>query len=144
MKEEHAPTITITDMKASTFKGNNHISHCLCHKDNLAMLEFIYNNYINLTEPLAINLLEVADKYSLIRLKDVCEDFLIENITPDNMVTLGNYAEKYDALMLRNGILEFIMKNLDCLRERDDLLELPKSILVKGLFRMNRKRKFFK
>ena len=108
------------------------------------MLEFIYNNYIHLTEPLAINLLEVADKYALIRLKDACEEFLIENLKPDNLVILGNIAEKYDALTLRNGILEFIMNNLDSLGDRDDLLELPKSILVKGLFRINRKRKFFK
>ncbi|XP_064389863.1 speckle-type POZ protein-like [Halichondria panicea] len=57
---------------------------------------------------LAPDLLAAADKYQLSSLKNLCEKALLNELTDSNAVTLLKLANTYNALHLREKILEFV------------------------------------
>ena len=89
------------------------------------MLEFIYTNRMQLDEDLALDLLEVADKYLLKDLKALCEKFLSENIRLENLESFANLAESLDLSILRKGIIAFVPKNLQMILDSQTLYKLP-------------------
>ena len=85
----------------------------------------MYTSRIRLDEELALDLLDATDKYLLDDLKDVCEEYLSENINLDNLVNLANLAENKDLSSLRRAITSFVPKNLKRILENKDLYQLP-------------------
>lgn len=106
----------------------------------LALLEFIYNDKINLSEELALDLLELADKYSFEELKVICEKFLAANITTSNLFTLANKAEFFSCQKLKNAVFEFGIKNLDSLQETNELEKFSKPFLLKIISKITNKK----
>jgi hypothetical protein len=106
----------------------------------LALLEFIYTDKINLSEELALDLLELADKYSFEELKVICEKFLSANITTSNLFTLANKAEFFSCQKLKNAVFEFGIKNLDSLQETNELEKFSKPFLLKIISKITNKK----
>jgi len=115
MQESQAETIKIPDMKALTFN---------------ALLQFIYCNEVELDEGLALDLLEISNRFSIGDLREGCEEFLRKRINEDNYVTLAKVSDLLDLKILRNGISNFIIRNLHKIIKREDVNNLPNSIYV--------------
>jgi len=79
---------------------------------------------VELNEEVALNLLGLSDKFSLSDLKSVCEEFLCQNITLDNFIARSKIAEKFDASLLKKIIIDFGVKNMNAIQQRDDVSEL--------------------
>ncbi len=82
---------------------------------------------MNLT--LAQELLTQADKYLIPALKELCEKYLIENITSDNYVILANLSELLEANKLRDAVRDYIAKNIKFLKAKKNFAELSMDML---------------
>ncbi len=92
-------------------------------------MEFLYQNEVELTEPLALDLYEVAKKYKQIELAKICEEFLSRNLRLDNFVAMIDFVEKSGAGSLKNAILAFMIKNIQEIQEKQRDYKIPKSYL---------------
>jgi len=122
MIESQTDKISIGDIKPFVFK---------------AMLEFIYCGYVDLTENLALDLLQPADKYGLNTLKGICGEFLLDYITIKNFQERGEIAEKLEIPVLIEGTISYIITNLKYIEDTIGLDNLPKSFLVKIILKQN-------
>lgn len=75
-------------------------------------LHFIYTDETKNIENMSMELLEVAEKYQVERLKHVCEAFIVKEINIGNAAKILIYADKYNATQLKQVCLEFIKNNL--------------------------------
>jgi len=75
-----------------------------------AALKYIYTGRCdaNLLEDKALELLMVADKYDLSRLKLMCEDVLLRKLNIQTAASSLSHADLYHALQLKRSVLEFI------------------------------------
>lgn len=101
----------------------------------IALLRFIYGEEFSLTESSALELLQIADKYSLSILAESAEDFLIENLNSNNIIKLLEVAETIERPKLKTAVLSFVEKNIGTLTEKGALLGMPKCILIELLER---------
>ena len=85
---------------------------------------------MDLTENIALGLLKEAEKYSLPKLKEICERFIEENIRIDNVIELVNMAEQYEAPGLRQSALKFMLSNLDVIFAEQDIKRLKSSTIL--------------
>jgi hypothetical protein len=74
-------------------------------------LRFIYCQDIELQYSLAIDLLALVERYDMIELKEICEDFLSKELTKNNVIELANVAECFEATHLKYAIAQFKQKN---------------------------------
>jgi len=118
MAETQASKITITDMKASTFK---------------AFLEYLYSDDVQLNEALALELLQQADKYSVPDLKNSCETYLTGRLSVENYVAISQMAELVEAESLRQAVIAFVAKNIKNLKLRKDFEQLSVNILRESI-----------
>ncbi len=114
MIEAKSSKIVISDMKAVTFR---------------VFLEYLYSDDVELDATLAKDLLTQADKYSVPELKGRCEQFLMNNIEPDNYVLLANLSELLEANKLRDAVRDYIAKNVNVLKTRKDFEEISMDML---------------
>ena len=128
--------MTIADADPATFKGK---SCSVFFTYVLAMLEYLYCNSVDLNEELAKDLVILANRYAITGLKTLCEDFLCECLTTKNLVEIANLAEEVDSDVIRNAIIKRIRNSTGELNEREDLLDIPKSILFLCLFKAGHK-----
>ena len=99
------------------------------------MLEYIYCDFVDLTRDLALDLVLLSDQYSLPGLKEVCEGFLCQCLSIDNFVIIAQISDEAKSSTLTDAIIGFIRENVSSINERDDLFDLPKSILLACLFK---------
>ncbi len=95
----------------------------------IAFLEYLYSDDVELDVNLAKDLLTQADKYSIPALKELCENFLLGHIEPNNYVLLANLAELLEANKLRDAVRDFIAKNIKALKARKDFEEISMDML---------------
>jgi len=124
MIESHSSEIEIIDMKSDAFK---------------ALLGFLYKNEVELTETLALELYEVADKYMQNDLLKLCEEFLSKNIRLDNFTMMIDFVEKFEVQCLRDSIYEFIILNLQEIKEKHTEYKVPDVYLWEVLSRISQK-----
>lgn len=99
-------------------------------------MEYIYGHEVELYERLAIELFELADKWSLMSLLQECERFLIENLSVANFFEMSVLAEKFWTSKLMNAVVEFGLKNLEELEKREDFFQVPQCVLVRTVFKV--------
>ena len=92
-------------------------------------MEYIYCDEVSFTEQSATELLQIADKYGVPPLKELCEEILSESLTVTNVIDLGILADKMEANELIKRIVKFVKRNLNAIFEHDDIRRLPKTIL---------------
>ncbi len=126
MKESNSPIVHVKNIKLSTFKGIFSLSSLM---KIIAFLRFLYQNIIELTEPLASDLYGIADEYMQTELMEICETFLCKNITLENLMGMVDLVQKFGGKSLKNSILELIAKNLEILMENQTYYLLPCSFL---------------
>jgi len=70
---------------------------------------------------IAYDLLALADKYMLLRLKNICEEYLLKNISLKNVVEIVNLADKYNAIDLKNHSMRFLVDNKSKICQSPDI-----------------------
>ena len=74
-------------------------------------------------------MLQIADKYDVPLLKEVCEETLGDCLTAANVVDLSILADKIDAQDLIKSVVKFVKRNFDSVFEKNDIRRIPKSIM---------------
>jgi speckle-type POZ protein len=75
------------------------------------LLTFIYIANAPKAQSMAHKLITAAQKYEILDLKDICEDFIFKDLTNENAIQSLITADKYNATKLLNKIIEFIAIN---------------------------------
>jgi N-acetylneuraminic acid mutarotase len=107
----------------------------------LCMLEFLYTGTIaDFSVGMAVELLPLADHYTLDRLRLLCESVLVHNVDAENVCTLFVVAHRSSAAALKKRCLNYILKNFAAVstgtafdelsKEPQLLLEVTKASLM--------------
>ena len=118
MAENVNNTVDITDINHDVFEE---------------VLRYIYTGTTSsLTDEIAMELMVAADKYELDRLKIICEVFIGENMTKDNVTDILIVADAHRSTMLKTKALEFIsthMKNVMNTNGYKSMLESHRGLI---------------
>jgi len=124
MLESNQKEIEIPDCKAATFE---------------ALLKYIYCDELDFTEDLALDLLVLSNKWLFKELEEDCEEFLADTMTLENAIDRAELANKFEAGILTNAVIEFIIQNLDELEKKGDLHEMPPAVNVKVMVELKKR-----
>ncbi|XP_058803698.1 speckle-type POZ protein-like [Phymastichus coffea] len=72
------------------------------------LLHFIYTGECKLSEDIVIDLFKAADKYELMKLKNICEEELCRSISVNNVIALLQLADLHSAENLKKEAIELI------------------------------------
>ncbi|XP_044010137.1 speckle-type POZ protein B-like [Aphidius gifuensis] len=75
-------------------------------------LHYIYTDETKNVNKIPMELLEVAKKYQVERLENICEEVIHGTINSDNVLSILVFSNKYNVEELNEKCLEFIKKNL--------------------------------
>lgn len=105
MKETTKSETQIADISYSTLKN---------------IIDYCYTDDVKITGENIVELLMAAYKYHLINLKQICEDFIRDNIEISNASSLFQMGCFYESEQLKSFCLDFIIKHYSKIcRERD-------------------------
>ncbi|XP_057341771.1 TD and POZ domain-containing protein 1-like [Microplitis mediator] len=76
------------------------------------ILEFIYTDKVSDVENNVVMLLEVADKYQLLPLKELCQELLLKSLDIDNAIQIMDLAYRSNAHHLLELATELIISNI--------------------------------
>lgn len=104
----------------------------------IGIIKYIYCEEIDLTEDIAIELLDVASKYNLKGLVTVSENFLINSLEVDNCIKVLIAIEERNNIRVKDAALKFMRKNIEVFKtRRDEIHNLSKTLLIELLSRAN-------
>uniref|UniRef100_A0A914W4P9 BTB domain-containing protein n=1 Tax=Plectus sambesii TaxID=2011161 RepID=A0A914W4P9_9BILA len=92
-----------------------------------AMLEFIYTDRCSEIATRAGEILAAADKYCLDRLKSMCEQALIKELTPSNLCDRLRLADAYGAKKLRRRALLVFQRNKTLVLDSREWMDLEQE-----------------
>lgn len=98
-------------------------------------LKFLYTG--KLEEPScrsALDLYEISDKYDVQELKAFCVEFLMENLTVENLCDIAVFADKYEETNLLSAAEVFFSENVNAIFETLDW-----DFLVQNNYRLSKK-----
>ncbi|XP_057319167.1 speckle-type POZ protein-like [Microplitis mediator] len=76
------------------------------------VLEYIYTDEVSGLAEIADDLLEAADKYQLLSLKNICQESLRETLNLENAFKLMTLADRHSAEPLLESITDFLVTNI--------------------------------
>jgi len=120
MIESQAKEIQVPDVESSTFQ---------------ALIKYIYGQDVELDEKLGKDLFRLSDMWSITKLREKCEKYLMHIISLENFREIAELAESLNTPKLMDVVLDFATKNLKGLEEASTLYSLPNTLLVKALFK---------
>ncbi|KAJ1423782.1 SKP1/BTB/POZ domain superfamily [Sesbania bispinosa] len=85
------------------------------------MMRFIYTGSVDVTLDIAQDLLRAADQYLLEGLKRLCEYTIAQDISLDNVSSMYELSEAFNAISLRHACILFILEQFDKLSARPGL-----------------------
>lgn len=122
MMESQTNKIPIPDTKPIVFK---------------AFLEYLYTDSTSMNDEIAADLLILANKYIVQRLKAICEEYLARKLKVKNIVEMINLSEMHDASYLKEYALKFMIINRNIICDTQDISHLSKEVLVE-LFKLRK------
>jgi len=101
-----------------------------------AFLEFIYCGEVTSEdEGIWLDLLELADKYCMETLEELCSRSMKGKMNKENVVKTANLAERLGMEDLKHEALTFMAGNFDEVFESQDIRELSRELIME-LFKM--------
>ncbi|WJX14759.1 hypothetical protein P8452_04975 [Trifolium repens] len=82
------------------------------------MMRFIYTGSVDVTPDIAQDLLRAADQYLLEGLKRLCEYTIAQDILLENVSSMYELSEAFNAISLRHTCILFILEHFDKLSTR--------------------------
>ena len=99
MKESRETEIRIPNWSHSAFRS---------------MLEFLYTGSVDDFGPdIAVDLLGLADQYTLAALKSLCENVLIQNVDAENCCMLFRCGHRFSAMHLKGYTMNYIIDHFE-------------------------------
>ena len=80
-------------------------------EDFSKIIEFIYKGTFSGSLDISEKLMIIANEYRINILKDICQDDLYARVTVDNAMHLLVTAEQYNAYLLKENVMEFIVNH---------------------------------
>jgi len=102
----------------------------------VALLRFLYHNQVELTTPLALDLYAVAHEYMQTELVGLCEKYLARHITLENLMTIIDIIQKFEANSLRTSVVDWIKNNFEVLKESHICDLLPCSYTLEVISKL--------
>ncbi|XP_074110846.1 TD and POZ domain-containing protein 3-like [Cotesia typhae] len=111
MKEARENCITIENISVDVMKE---------------VLKFMYTGTTEAEEnyELALKILDVAERYQILKLKNFCGAIIFRYLSLNNVISIAIEAEKYNADILRQMAIQFIVKNIDTIVFLNDYKQL--------------------
>ena len=85
----------------------------ICYEVIISILYFLYTDQCKVTLENVMSLFKAADIYGIRKLKSICEQTIISNISIQNAAMILMEADRHYADSLREVSLKFILKNFD-------------------------------
>jgi len=126
MMEANSDKINVPDISPTNFK---------------AILEFIYCDKITLTETLALDLIILADMYSLAKLKADCETYLSTHLTTENFLNVLKAAETGDSQKVKDKVVSFLATNIKKVKQEVDICTIPHELLIETILYQQQNKK---
>ncbi|KAL2948565.1 hypothetical protein AAZX31_20G131300 [Glycine max] len=82
------------------------------------MMRFVYCGSVDVTLDIALDLLRAANQYLLEGLKRLCEYTIAQDISPENVSSMYELSEAFNAISLRHACILFILEQFDKLSSR--------------------------
>ncbi|KAK0161328.1 hypothetical protein PV327_009809 [Microctonus hyperodae] len=103
-----------------------------------ALLKFIYTNEVDNIDGIVNDLLDLADKYKIKDLKEICEETLYLSITDENSAKILIIADRYHCEDLKEKTINYINKNgLDILATDEfEVMEKNHPHLITQMYQM--------
>jgi len=92
-----------------------------------AVIEWIYTGHTQISRKTVVDILIVAEMYSLKELKQTCEYFLWHYVDVDNATALYQTAILHQAFQLKKVCGEFIVRNFHKISSTEGYLSLPQE-----------------
>jgi len=102
-------------------------------------LEYIYEGKVELNEELAVDLLGISDQYLLKNLRKTCESYLVNCLKNETLAKRIEQAEHFGAEILKEGVLRFLMENLEEVSKYSGRDEIPKEVLLEVILGLQQK-----
>ena len=83
------------------------------------MLRFIYTDYVENIANVVTELFIASDKYDIQDLKNKCENSISNGITVETAIQIFEFADKYNAVNLKNQAMHFMKSNIDSIMKND-------------------------
>lgn len=81
------------------------------------MLEYIYKGQVDILSERAPDLLQIAEKYELQGLKEICEFTIAKHLTVENAAEVLVIAHIHNAALLKATVIDFINRNKEDVRK---------------------------
>ncbi|XP_044584480.1 speckle-type POZ protein B-like [Cotesia glomerata] len=112
MKENKKNEITIPDVDPDVFEK---------------VLDYIYTDKVDDLKTFAEELLEVSDKYQLLGLKEICEEYLSESLSVENSIRILILADLHNSKILVKFAKNYIVTELANLKDTEEYKALEES-----------------
>ncbi|OVA16155.1 BTB/POZ-like [Macleaya cordata] len=121
MEESRSGTIKISDVSYNVLRS---------------FIHYLYTAEVPLTEPMACDLLVLAERYQVKHLKSYCEKFMTSKVNGENAIVSFAFANQHNAKHLLEASLSVVMDNMDKLTKQDDYKDLVEKDprLVVGIY----------
>jgi len=98
-----------------------------------AVLVFIYTDWVDLDDDLAPRLLEAANMFLLKRLKNLCENYMAQIISLENLIDFICLSEIHHATELKRVCMEYAMEHFEIVVKLPNFENLSKKVMVELL-----------
>lgn len=92
-------------------------------QDFIELIRFIYSKRVNDLKKSALGLFQAADKYNLLNLKEICAEYLKDNITDENVLDVLHFSKLHNHSSLEQSatshLKNFIPTIVDCVNFDD-------------------------
>ncbi|XP_057318343.1 speckle-type POZ protein-like [Microplitis mediator] len=96
------------------------------------VLKYIYTDEVTDLDLYADDLLEAADKYQLLSLKNICQESLSESLDLENALYSMNLADRHSAKELLDFTMRFMASNIRNFIETQDFKNLEESNITEA------------
>jgi leucine-zipper-like transcriptional regulator 1 len=96
--ESHSSAIVINDVKYMTF---------------VLLLEYLYTDEVKISVDTAMELFQLADRFAIDRLKQLCEQEMLNAIDIDTAAYILYTADQHNAENLREQCMDYILRHFD-------------------------------
>eukprot|EP00903_Cladosiphon_okamuranus_P012455 g11664.t1 len=137
LRSEHFRAMLYGGMRESE-KGAEIEIKDVSHAVFLKLLEYLYTDTLSdVTPNQAVHLLVASEQYLLVRLKTLCEEAIRTSITVETVCTIFLLAHKHNAEGLKEIALDFILDNMEGVKDTAGFLELKQEpdLLMEIIFR---------
>ncbi|XP_043287595.1 BTB and MATH domain-containing protein 43-like [Venturia canescens] len=124
MKEKDTSRVEIVDAKAEIFEE---------------FLKYLYTGELNDLKNKVGEMLFLADKYQVCKLKEMCENCMLRDVCEKNVAQYLLFADKHCCVTLKKKALDILQNSVDAMRrvimsENPEALKILKEAIAKDSF----------